>query len=96
MTLDQNKKNIRWGLIAMGVAIAWGCILVQLLSPASSDAFKWFSLISLSMLVFATFFLLFVYDVMPRYVKYLMHAEILTDRQLEGLESLPKIDESYQ
>lgn len=93
MSVDENKRNIRWGLYLMFAAISWGLVQVELLSATSSDAYKWFSLVSLSALVFSSFFLLIVFGFMPRFTKFLVNAEILTVEQTNALKMLPKLDE---
>lgn len=93
LTLAQNKRNIRWGLYSMFAAISWGIMQVELLSALPSDMYKWFALVSLSILIFLSFFLLVVFGLLPRFARILIRAEILTDEQANALKMLPKLDE---
>ena len=77
----------------MYAAITWGLMQIELLNATSSDAYKWFTLISLSVLAFSSFFLLVVFGFMPRFTKFLISAEILTIEQTNALKMLPKLDE---
>lgn len=92
MSLAQNKRNIRWGLYLMFAAVSWGLMQIELLDAMSSNAYKWFTLISLSVLVFFSFFLLVVFGFMPRFTKFLVKTEILTIDQTKALKMLPTLD----
>lgn len=93
MTLDQNKRNIRWGLYLMSFAMVWGLMQIELIDETTSDAYRWFALVSLSVLVFTTFFLFIVFGLMLRYIKFLIKADILTTDQIDALKMLPHPDE---
>ena len=54
MTLDQNKRNIRWGLYLMSFAMVWGSMHIELIDETTSDAYRWFALVSLSVFVFSS------------------------------------------
>ncbi len=92
MTADQNKRYIRWGFYLLFSSVAWTLMQVKLLEIFSSDLYKWISLLSLAALFFSTFFYLIVLGIMPRYTRFLMRSDLLTNAQIRALDIFPKIE----